>query len=69
MKITNEEIYYSAQVLKDFFETYTEYLPAKIIFYIQKNIQTLLGAAQEIEIARHKIGQQYGVLNESEKCR
>lgn len=38
-------------------------LPIKINFYLQKNIQIIQQAAQEIERARLNIGAQFGVIN------
>ena len=40
-------------------------LPIRINFFLQKNIQTLTAAAQEIETARVEIARSYGELSES----
>ena len=62
MKLTNKQIYENANKLA-FFNIEGK-LPMKINFFLQKNIQTLAAAGQEIEQARMKVAQEYGTLNE-----
>lgn len=62
MKILNHQIYTNAQNLKAF--SVDTKLPVRINFFLQKNIQTIMSAAEEIEKARFDIGAQYGELNE-----
>ena len=63
MKLTNHKIYEYATGLSTF--SIDGKLPIKINFFLQKNIQTLTTAAQEIETARVDIARAYGELNES----
>ena len=62
MKLTNQQIYESASKLALF--KIEGKLPIKINFFLQKNIQTLAAAAQEIEQARINIACEFGELNE-----
>lgn len=62
MKLTNQKIYDAAMELASFH--IEGKLPIKINFFLQKNIQMLAAAAQEIEAARIGIAQEYGELNE-----
>ena len=39
-------------------------MPVRINFFLQKNIQMIAAAGQEIEAARMNIAQQFGTLNE-----
>ena len=64
MKLTNNEIYMHAQNLIMTFEDKEQKLPIKISFYLQKNKNTLLQLAQDIERSRIEIAQSYGVLDE-----
>jgi hypothetical protein len=64
MKLTNNEIYIHAQNLVMAFEDKEQKLPIKISFYLQKNKNTLLQLAQDIEKSRIEIAQSYGVLDE-----
>ena len=64
MKMTNLEIYSIAQAYKAF-EKFNEYLPVKVNFFMQKNKNTLMTAAQDIDNARMEIIQRYGSLNET----
>ena len=64
MKLTNNEIYMYAQNLMMAFEDKDQKLPIKISFYLQKNKNTLLQLAQDIEKSRIEIAQSYGVLDE-----
>ena len=64
MKLTNNEIYSHANKLMEVFQDNTQKLPIKINFYLQKNKNTLLILAQEIEKTRIEIARFYGELNE-----
>lgn len=64
MKLTNAEIYNYANNLFEAFNDGDQKLPIKISFYLQKNKNTLMQLAQDIEASRIKIAQIYGILNE-----
>lgn len=64
MKLKNSEIYNIAMLLTDNFKDSKQYLPVKINFYIQKNKDTLMTLAQDIETNRIRIMEEYGVKNE-----
>lgn len=64
MLLTNNEIYMRAQELSIAFNDGKQYLPIKINFYIQKNKDTLMALAQDIETNRIRIMEEYGVKNE-----
>lgn len=64
MKLTNQEIYNYAIALNAAFVDDTQRLPVKINFYLQKNKNTLLTMAQEIEESRMEIVREYGSLDE-----
>ena len=59
MKMTNSEIYGCAEKLVEFFQDSTQKLPIKANFYLQKNKETLLQLAQEIEQSRNDIIKSY----------
>ena len=62
--LTNNQIYnYVNSLIENFSNTDIKF-PVKVNFYLQKNQNTLLTLAQEIEQERIKIAQEYGVLNE-----
>ena len=63
MKLTNNQIYNYAIELQKNFQDEAQKLPIKINFYLQKNKNTLLELAQNIEQARTSIVQNYGELN------
>lgn len=63
MKLTNNEIYAHANNLMEVFQDNTQKLPIKINFYLQKNKNTLVTLAQEIEKTRIEIARSYGKLN------
>lgn len=65
MKLTNSEIYSHATKLMEVFQDNSQKLPIKINFYLQKNKNTLITLAQEIEKTRIEIAQTYGELNEA----
>lgn len=64
MKFTNYEIYNIIASYNEVFQDFNQYLPVKVNFYLQKNINTLAAAAQEIEQARLEVAKQYGILAE-----
>lgn len=64
MKLTNNEIYNYTRALLEAFQDGEQRLPIKVNFYLQKNKNTLIALAQDIEKARLEIAQQYGVLDE-----
>ena len=64
MKFNNNQIYQITNNLLDNLDNLNLYIPAKANFFIQKNIQLLAAAAQEIEKSRIEIAQHYGVLDE-----
>ena len=65
MTLTNNEIYAYTRQLMDAFQDGEQKLPIKINFYLQKNKNTLLALAQDIEKARLEIAQTYGTLDEN----
>ena len=65
MSMTNNEFYMYTRQLMDAFQDGEQKLPIKIIFYLQKNKNTLLGLAQDIEKARLEIAQNYGTLDDA----
>lgn len=64
MKLTNNEIYMYAQALISLFNDGEQKLPIKVSFYLQKNKNTLLQLAQDIEQSRLDIAKTYGELDE-----
>ena len=62
MKLTNNQIYECAQKLGAFSNCNLK-MPVRINFYLQKNIQLIRQAAEEIERARFDIGAQFGTPN------
>ena len=64
MKLTNNKIYSCMQELNTF-NLQEVKMPVRISFFLQKNIQTIALAAQEIEQARMNIAKEYGELNEN----
>ena len=65
MTMTNNEIYMYARQLINAFNDNEQKLPIKINFYLQKNKNTLLALAQDIEKSRLEIAQTFGVLDET----
>ena len=63
MKITNNEIYTYANALLGAFQDGSQKLPVKVNFYLQKNKNTLLALAQDIEKSRIEIAETYGTLD------
>ena len=67
MKFNNNEIYQIANNLISNLNNLNIYIPAKANFFIQKNLQTLAAAAQEIEKSRLEIAKHYGILDEEKQ--
>ncbi len=65
MLMTNDDIYSVANRLTSAFNDSEQRLPVKINFYLQKNKNTLIDMAQDIEKTRVEIAQSYGVLDET----
>ena len=65
MKLTNLQIYTYAQDLNSAFTDKNQHLPALIGFCIQKNAQTLLALAQEVEEQRMTILRYYAEADEA----
>lgn len=62
--LTNNQIYnYIKSLIENFSKSDIKF-PVKVNFYLQKNQNTLLTLAQEIEQERVNIAQEYGILNE-----
>lgn len=64
MKLTNNQIYEYGQKLAIFSNNNSK-MPVRINFYLQKNIQIVTRAAEEIERARLELAAQYGKPNET----
>ena len=64
MKINNNKIYSLANTSVHELSKLNIYIPAKANFFLQKNLQTLAAAAQEIDKSRLEIAKHYGVLDE-----
>ncbi len=62
MLMKNSEIYSHTKNLMEAFNDANQKLPVKINFYLQKNRNTLLELAQDIEKTRLEIAQSYGEL-------
>ena len=62
MKLTNEQIYNYANSLLQLCSDKEMLLPVRINFYLQKNKNTLVALAQDIEQHRIAILQQYGEI-------
>lgn len=63
MKLTNNQIYTYATELAAAFQDSTQKLPIKVNFYLQKNKETLIAMAQDIEQSRVALLSQYGELD------
>lgn len=64
MKLTNNQIYTYATDLAAAFQDENLKLPIKINFYLQKNKETLMAMAQDIEKARIDLLSSYGSLDQ-----
>lgn len=67
MKLTNNEIYLYAKKIAEAFDDKDQKLPVKINFYLQKNKNTLVQLAQDIEQSRILIAKNYGDLDEEKQ--
>ena len=65
MKLTNEQIYNLTNSYTQEFVDFKSYIPAKVNFAIQKNMQILAAAAQGIEKTRMEVAKHYGVMSEN----
>lgn len=65
MIMTNNEIYTYTRQLMEAFTDSEQKLPIKINFYLQKNKNTLLALAQDIERSRLEIAQSFGTLDDA----
>lgn len=66
MKLNNSAIVGFVQSFDKYFSEEKQYFPAKINFYIHKNIENLLVAAKTIEAARNDIIKHYGQQGEND---
>lgn len=64
MKLNNLQIYTYAEELNTQFLECNVLLPVRVNFFLQKNIQTITTAAQEIAQVRLDIARKFGVLDE-----
>lgn len=63
--MTNNEIYAHATNLLEAFENIAELkMPVKVHFYFQKNMDSIVAMAQDIEKSRNEILQKYGTIDE-----
>lgn len=69
MKMKNSEIYSTARVLNNFNFDREQRIPAKVSFYLTKNIKAFVNSAMELEQARIDIIKNYGSINEEEEIR
>ena len=60
MKLTNFTIYDFAMLYQNHFKDFNKYIPAKANFKLQKNVNTLIAAAEEIDKLRSNVIKQYG---------
>lgn len=59
MILTNREIYNISENFNQAFGNYDQYLPAKLNFYMIRNNKKIFEAAQDIEMARNNILNNY----------
>lgn len=64
MKMTNMEIYNHTKALVDSFTDSKQYLPVKVNFFLQKNKNTLMALAEDIDKSRAEIIRNYGKVDE-----
>lgn len=64
MKLTNNQIYTYATDLAAAFQDTNQKFPVKVNFYLQKNKETLIAMAQDIEKARIDLLSNYGNLDQ-----
>ena len=67
MQLTNYQIYQYAQRLVDIWKQTDLYMPAKLNFYIHKNIKLILSANDEIEKTKLAVASHYGTLDEAKE--
>ena len=67
MKFTNQKIYQLAELISKNIQNLEIYIPAKANFFLQKNINAMAAAAQEIEKSRLEIAKHYGELDEEKQ--
>ena len=65
MKFSNYEIYLMNENLMKELGNLDIYIPAKANFFLQKNIQVIAVAAQEVDKSRVEIAKHYGELDEA----
>lgn len=65
MKFSNQDIYQIAININSNLDNLNIYIPAKANFFLQKNIQVIAAAGQEIEKARVDIAKHYGILDDN----
>lgn len=65
MKFSNYEIYLMNENLIKELGNLDIYIPAKANFFLQKNIQVIAAAAQEVDNSRIEIAKHYGELDEA----
>lgn len=65
MKFSNYEIYLMNENLMKELGNLDIYIPAKANFFLQKNIQTIAAAAQQVDNSRIEIAKHYGELDEA----
>ena len=62
--MTNNEIYTYATNLLEAFENIDELkMPVKVHFYFQKNMNSIVAMAQDIEKSRNEVLQKYGTID------
>ena len=67
MKFTNQKIYQLAELISKNIQNLEIYIPAKANFFLQKNINAMAAAAQEIEKSRLEIAKHYGEVDEEKQ--
>lgn len=63
--MTNLEILNFNELYKQNFQEFDELLPAKILFYVYKNLSLIEMALHHIENTRNSIIRKYGLIDES----
>ena len=66
MKFNNQQIYDYATALVSLKQNHNLYIPVKANFVLQKNINAMIAAAQDIESARLGIARHYGTLDQEQ---
>lgn len=65
--MTNLEILNFNELYKQNFQEFDELLPAKILFYVYKNLSLIEISLHHIENTRNSIIRKYGLINESKE--